>query len=118
MRVELLFRDGDPRLMDVRQRLVEVLTEDAFETPIQLVALVDEADALALDVHGSPTIRIDGLDIAPLDGPATLADRAFPPDDDPGGPSSEPLPGRDLIRTAVERARGWSHGRRPSADEA
>ena len=71
MRVELLFRDGDPACMDVRQRLVEVLTEDAFETPIQLVALVDQADALALDVHGSPTIRIDGHDIAPLDGPAT-----------------------------------------------
>ena len=113
MRVELLFRDGDPRLMEVRQRLVEVLTEDAFETPIQLIALADEADARDLDVHGSPTIRIDGIDISPIEGPPTLADRTVPSDDDPAGPGVAPLPGRDLIRRAVERARGWSHGRRP-----
>jgi hypothetical protein len=113
VRVELLFRDGDPRLMEVRQRLVEVLTEDAFETPIQLIALADEADARDLDVHGSPTIRIDGIDISPIEGPPTLADRTFPSDDDPAGPGVAPLPGRDLIRRAVERARGWSHGRRP-----
>jgi hypothetical protein len=116
MRVELLFRDGDPRLMEVRQLLVEVLTEDAFETAIQLVALNDEADAAALEVHGSPTIRIDGRDLAPRGGPPTLADRGFPRDDDLDGPHSEPLPGRDLIRRAVEQARGWSHGRRPTRD--
>ncbi len=115
MRVELLFRDGDPRLMDVRQRLVEVLTEDAFETPIQLVALSDEADAEAMAIRGSPTIRIDGVDVSPSDGPPTLDDRSFPREGDPDGPHTEPLPGRDLIRAAVERARGWSHGRRPSA---
>ncbi len=33
MRVELLHADGDPAAMPARQNLVEVLTEDAFETP-------------------------------------------------------------------------------------
>ena len=104
MRVELLYRDGDPAVMDARQRLVEVLTEDAFETPIQLVAVSSEADAQLLGMRGSPTIRIDDADIDPeWDGPVGLAARAY---------GDEPIPGKDLIRAAVERARGWSHGRR------
>ena len=45
MRVELLFADGDPAAMPARQNLVEVLTEDAFETPIQMIAVASEADA-------------------------------------------------------------------------
>jgi hypothetical protein len=39
MRVELLYWDGDPGYMAARQRLVEVLTEDAFETPIQMISV-------------------------------------------------------------------------------
>ncbi|HET9879161.1 MAG TPA: hypothetical protein VFQ81_07675 [Candidatus Limnocylindria bacterium] len=104
MRVELLYRDGDPAVMEARQRLVEVLTEDAFETPIQLVAVSSEADAELLGMRGSPMIRIDGADIDPeWDGPMGLAARVY---------GDQPIPGKDLIRAAVERARGWSHGRR------
>ena len=65
MRVELLFADGDPAAMPARQRLVEVLTEDAFETPIQMVAVASEDDAALLGMHGSPSIRIDGEDVDP-----------------------------------------------------
>ena len=73
MRVELLFADGDPAAMSARQNLVEVLTEDAFETPIQMIAVASEADAELLDMRGSPTIRIDGADIEPdWDGPIGL----------------------------------------------
>jgi hypothetical protein len=65
MRVELLYWDGDPHYMTARQRLVEVLTEDAFETPIQMIAVNSDADAELLEFPGSPTIRIDGIDIHP-----------------------------------------------------
>ena len=106
MRVELLFADGDPAAMAARQNLVEVLTEDAFETPIQMIAVASAADAALLGMHGSPTIRIDGDDINP-DGAGSvgLEPRTY------GG--GESVPDKDLIRRAVERARGWSHGRRP-----
>jgi hypothetical protein len=112
MRVELLYWDGDPHYMTARQRLVEVLTEDAFETPIQMVAVNSRDDAELLEFIGSPTIRIDGIDILP-DPSATvrLTLRAYPRDDDLDGPAIEPIPGKRLIRRAVERARGWSHGR-------
>jgi hypothetical protein len=112
MRVELLYWDGDPSYMTTRQRLVEVLTEDAFETPIQMVAVNRDDDAGLLDFHGSPTIRIDGVDIQPVgDLPIGLRLRRYPSDNDLDGPLREPIPGKRLIRRAVERARGWGHGR-------
>jgi hypothetical protein len=90
--------------MPARQNLVEVLAEDAFETPIQMIAVASEADAQLLDMRGSPTIRIDGDDIDPdWDGPIGLASRRY---------GDAAIPAKPLIRRAVERARGWGHGRR------
>jgi hypothetical protein len=112
MRVELLYMDADPNYMTARQRLVEVLTEDAFETPIQMIAVNSKEDAELLGFPGSPTIRIDETDIHPAGvGEIGLHLRGYPSDDDHDGPSGEPVPGKRLIRRAVERARGWGHGR-------
>jgi hypothetical protein len=104
MRVELLYVDGDPAAMPARQNLVEVLTEDAFETPIQMIAVASTDDAALLEMRGSPMIRIDGADIDPdWAGRVGLEPRDY---------GDGPVPPKDLIRRAVERARGWSHGRR------
>ncbi|MEO8251432.1 MAG: thioredoxin family protein [Chloroflexota bacterium] len=115
MRVELLYWDSDPAYMTARQRLVEVLTEDAFETPIQMIAVNSAADAELLEFPGSPTIRIDGVDIHPAGASgaagAGLRLRSYPSDDALDGPATDPLPGKRLIRRAVEQARGWGHGR-------
>jgi len=112
MRVELLYWDDDPNYMTARQRLVEVLTEDAFETPIQMIAVNSPDDAELLGFPGSPTIRIDGVDIHPSGVAAVgLHLRPYPSDDDLDGPLDQALPGKRLIRRAVERARGWGHGR-------
>ena len=101
MRVELLFADGDPAAMTERQNIVEVLTEDAFETTNQMVAVHSIEDAELLDLRGTPTIRIDGEDIEPgWDGPVGTAPRDY---------GDGPVPSQQLIRRAVERAGGWSH---------
>jgi hypothetical protein len=105
VRVELLYADGDPAAMPARQNLVEVLTEDAFETPIQMIAVGSAEDAALLEMHGSPTIRLDGVDIDPdTMGPLGLQPRAYGEDG--------PIPSKARIRRAVELARGWSHGTR------
>jgi hypothetical protein len=111
MRVELLYWDGDPHYMTARQRLVEVLTEDAFETTIQMIAVNSVDDAELLDFRGSPTIRIDGIDIHPAPpSEIGLILRGYPADDDPSS-AGQAVPSKGLIRQAVERARGWGHGR-------
>lgn len=108
MRVELLYADGDASAMPARQNLVEVLTEDAFETPIQMIAVASAEDAALLEMRGSPTIRIDGRDIVDgWDGPVGLESRDY---------GAGPVPAKGIIRAAVERARGWSHGRRRADD--
>ena len=105
MRVELLYADGDPAAMPARQNLVEVLTEDAFETPIQMTAVGSEDDAELLGMRGSPSIRIDGEDIDPDDAPPVgLAPRRY-------GDAGQ-VPDKALIRRAVQRARGWAHAPR------
>lgn len=107
MRVELLFWDADPEYMTARQRLVEVLIEDAFETPIQMIAVSTPEDAEFLQFPGSPTIRIDGTDIHPPGVEESgLRLRSYAADDG----SAERAPSKHLIRRAVEAARGWSHG--------
>jgi hypothetical protein len=104
MRVELLYADGDPAAMAARQNLVEVLTEDAFETPIQMIAVASDEDAALLEMRGSPSIRIDGADIDPeRAGAVGRAARDY---------GAGPVPDKPLIRRALDRARGWSHGRR------
>lgn len=109
MRVELLYADGDPASMPARQNLAEVLGEDAFETPIQMIAVASEDDAAFLEMRGTPTIRIDGMDIQPdWDGPVGLRPREY---------GNGPVPAKALIRRAVERARGWSHGPIPRRRE-
>ena len=109
MRVELLYAEDDPASMAARQNLVEVLTEDAFETPIQMIVVRSDEDAALLDFRGSPTIRIDGADIDPDSAvDVGLQRRSYRTGD--GGQS--PVPDKGIIRRAVERARGWSHGRR------
>jgi hypothetical protein len=104
MRVELLYADGDPASMAARQNLVEVLTEDAFETPIQMVAVGSLEDAELLEMRGTPMIRIDGVDIdTEWSGPVGLQPRDY---------GDGPVPPKGLIRSAVARARGWSHAPR------
>jgi hypothetical protein len=104
MRVELFYADGDPAAMPARQNLVEVLTEDAFETPIQMIAVGTDEDAELLGMRGSPSIRIDGEDIdATWEGPIGRQARDY---------GAGPIPDKAVIRRAGERARGWAHGRR------
>ncbi len=81
-----------------------MLTEDAFETPIQMIAVGTDEDAELLGMRGSPSIRIDGEDIdATWEGPIGRQARDY---------GAGPIPDKAVIRRAVERARGWAHGRR------
>ena len=69
-----------------------------------MIAAASADDADFLQMRGSPMLRIDGADVDPdWAGPIGLAPRDY---------GDGPVPPKDLIRRAVDRARGWSHGRR------
>ena len=108
----LLYADGDPAAMPARQNLVEVLTEDAFETPIQMIAVGPDADAELLGMRGSPTIRIDGTDIDPdWDGPIGLARRAYDRAGAVPAKATHPSRGRARPRLGPRAARRMIAGR-------
>jgi hypothetical protein len=65
VRVELLYWDGCPSHPEAYALLERVLAERGLETTIELREVRSEAEAAELRFPGSPTIRIDGLDIDP-----------------------------------------------------
>jgi hypothetical protein len=69
MTVELLFWDGCPSHPKALADLREVMSDLGLDLEAILIREIrDEVDAAAEDFVGSPTIRIDGRDIKPLEG--------------------------------------------------
>ena len=98
MTIEILYVPDCPNYRGILDRLKAVLLEEGLKAEISQVEVKDVASAKALNFTASPTIRINGIDIEPdsrtRSGPS-LACRWYP-----GG-----LPGQDLIRTALRKAR-------------
>jgi hypothetical protein len=86
--VELLYWEGCPSypaaLADLRAALGD-------EVEIALREILTDDDAIAERFPGSPTIRVDGVDLFPIDDPPSLscrvyrlADGRYSPTPDPG----------------------------------
>lgn len=63
MRVELLYWDGCPSVIEARVLLADALAARGIIEPIVEREIVTHDDAVAARFPGSPTIRIDGIDI-------------------------------------------------------
>jgi hypothetical protein len=63
MKVELLHIADCPNTAMARQLLVETLRELKLPEEIQEIEVCDEAQAEALNFPGSPTIRVNGIDV-------------------------------------------------------
>jgi arsenate reductase len=68
VKVELLFFDGCPHVPPARTRLEHVLARLAPGTAIEPVRVDSERRAQVLGFPGSPTIRVDGLDVEGEEG--------------------------------------------------
>ena len=102
MRVELLWWEGCPSHPEALAELKQVLREQGIDPDtVELVEIVDDAQAEREGFFGSPTIRIDGEDILqPGEGdPVGLSCRVYRLRD--GGPS--PVPDLEDVRDAVRR---------------
>jgi hypothetical protein len=94
--VELLFWEGCPShpaaLADLRAIL--------GDAEIEVREVATEEDAAAERFVGSPTIRVDGVDLFPIDEPPGLTCRIYRLRDGRLSPTPDPLD----LREALERA--------------
>ncbi len=99
--IEVLYFEGCPNLGPTIALARDVAAELGIAAEIREVKIRDEADAKRLRFHGSPTVRVSGVDIDPE--AVARTDYAF------GcrlwGQSG--VPPRELMRTAL---RGASEG--------
>ena len=98
MRIEVLYLEGCPNYVPAVERLRKILGQEGLAIAAEFIAVKDEVAAKELKFVGSPTIRVNGLDIEVDSRAATetgLACRRYP-----GG-----LPSEEMIRAAFREAR-------------
>ena len=108
--IEFLWFDDCPNHAAARQLLHEVVDEVAPGTPVRDVDASDPAVAAAVRFPGSPTIRVDGVDVDPSfsdPGDYTPRCRVYWT---PGGMRGTPA--REWIEAALRRAPAGPHGSR------
>ena len=100
--IELFYFDGCPSWERALENLEEAMRLEGVNIPIQNVLVTTGEEAQTQRFLGSPTIRIDGVD---LDGPEAdtrefmLGCRIYPEGDDTTG-----WPSVAVIRRALQRA--------------
>jgi hypothetical protein len=62
-RIEFLYWEDCPSHEQALIRLQEVMAEGRIESPIEMIEVLTDEDAERLAFPGSPTIRVDGVDV-------------------------------------------------------
>jgi hypothetical protein len=66
MRIEVLYFDGYPTYMAATRIVSEVLSRLGMDAGVELVGVNSDEEAERLRFAGSPTIRVDGMDLFPI----------------------------------------------------
>lgn len=101
--VEFLYWADCPSHERALALLHEVMAEEQIQAPVEIIEVKTEAKAEQHRFYGSPTIRVDGEDIAPLTEYSIqpgLTCRVYRRADG----RISPLPPRELIVAAFHRA--------------
>jgi predicted Zn-dependent protease len=106
MRVELLFWAGCPSHETALRELRAALAQEGADADaVDVREVMTEADAVGGGFVGSPTIRIDGIDVQPEPNePLGLTCRVYKRRDGRFSPTPDPADLRDAIRRARARA--------------
>lgn len=73
--VEILFFDACPNLDEAVRRARAAIVSTGVEAEVHLVPVEDDDQAVRRRFFGSPTVRVDGIDVEP--GAATRTDYAL-----------------------------------------
>ncbi len=99
MKVELYYFEGCPNHKPALACVQSVLIEQGIAAEVTEIEVPDAETAKAVGFLGSPTIRVNGLDIDPASRAAIdtgFACRRY----------AEGLPSEDMIRAALREAQG------------
>jgi hypothetical protein len=102
-KVEFLYWADCPSHERALALLHEVMAEEHIQAPVEIIEVKTATEAEQYQFYGSPTIHVDGEDIAPLTEYSiqpSLTCRAYRRADG----RISPLPPRELIVAALQRA--------------
>lgn len=103
MIVELLYVEGCPHVDVARARLEEAAHLVATEIEVRERSVADGTEASALGMPGSPTILVDGVDVAVGDATPSMSCRLYRSEEHVDGAPSAAVLTRALAR-GVHRA--------------
>lgn len=97
--IDLLYFKDCPSYGQAWNDLLEVLVEEQRDATVRVTAVESPELAEAYGFPGSPTIKVDGVDLEGYEGTAALACRTYRENGGKGWPSKE------LIRSRIQAAR-------------
>ena len=62
MKIEVFYFDGCPSYEQALRNLREALSAERLDERVEMIPVLSEADAMAKQFLGSPTIRVNGVD--------------------------------------------------------
>lgn len=100
--IHFLYFEDCPSHPDALARLKQVMAEEGTDAEIRITKVETEDEAAQWQFIGSPTIHVDGQDIAPppADAPTMLTCRVYQLENG----RMSPLPSENMIRTALQNA--------------
>ncbi len=77
MKIEIFYFDHCPSYRQTVDNLREVLKEENIQADLCLIRVTSPENAEEVSFMGSPTIKIDGIDLDGLEGPASFNCRLY-----------------------------------------
>jgi hypothetical protein len=99
LKIEILTISGCPNVPPTLALVRELLASEGLTATIEIVEVADDADVAAQGFLGSPTLRIDGLDIEPSRRGEAISSYACRVYRTPAGASG--VPSRQMLRSAL-----------------
>lgn len=102
MNIEILYFEGCPNHEPALQRVQDLLKEEDMSAEISQIQISDQTTAREIGFLGSPSIRVNGLDVEP--GARTAQEYGMMCRTYASDAGREGLPSREMIRTALRDA--------------
>jgi hypothetical protein len=101
LHIDLLYFEGCPSYEQTQADLAHVLADAGMDATVRLVEVQTLEEADALHFAGSPTVKVNGVDLEGYNGPGVMACRVYQENSSKGWPSRALLRSRLLERLAA-----------------